>query len=39
MQRSGFLGKENKPDRRSCVFKKLTSSLLIFFDEYSKISK
>ena len=33
MQRPGFLGEENKPDQRSCIFKKLLSSLLIFSDE------
>ena len=33
MQRPGFLGEENKPDQRSCVFKKLLFYLLIFSDE------
>ena len=33
MQRPGFLGEENKPDQRSCIFKKLLFSLLIFSDE------
>ena len=33
MPRPGFLGEENKPDQRSCIFKKLLFSLLIFSDE------
>ena len=33
MQRTGFMGEENKPDQRSCIFFKLSFSLLIFSDE------
>ena len=33
MERPGFLGEENKPDQNSCIFCKLSFSLLIFSDE------
>ena len=33
MSRPDFLNEENKPDQRSCSFKKLPFSLLKFSDE------
>ena len=33
MQKPAFMGEENKPDQRSCIFKKLQFFLLIFSDE------
>ena len=33
MQRTGFMGEVNKPDKQSCNFFKLPFSLLIFSDE------
>ena len=33
MERPSFLGEENKPDQNSCIFYKLSFSLLIFSDE------
>ena len=33
MQRPVFLGKENKPNQRSCIFKKLSFFLSTFSDE------